>query len=202
MEKFDRKFEETEHDAALDIIYSDTVLLRDALLDDSYLRENDFSDEKHWEQRKYIAKQIEQQEFDINPQNFFDSLNHAYNSRYDECLVRRSFKSLERENVKTFKIKELDIGFALEKTEKTGKYSKIIAMHNNSEYERLGMYLLWIAEELGGRFLECFGDNLKEKLYVAYGFRVYEKKENIPIKDDKKETFYFMELKRIPKLTN
>jgi hypothetical protein len=191
---FDKVLRESEQEY-LELVYTDTILLSDALFDNYTLRESDIS---NIEERKIVIDQIKRRDFGLNTENFKESLDIACDSnKHGEYLVKRSLKSLKQ--MKTFKVKDLNAGFALEKMEETNNYSKIVAMHNNSKHERLGMYLLDAAEELGGKYLECFGEYLNEKIYAAFGFKVYNIKENVKMKNGKIENLYFMKLERVVK---
>jgi hypothetical protein len=65
-------------------------------------------------------------------------------------------------------------------------------------YARLGNHLLYAAIKEGGKYLSCFGEHLKEKLYVTNGFEVYESREG-QLRNGKIETLYFMKLKKLIK---
>jgi hypothetical protein len=100
--------------------------------------------------------------------------------------------------MKTFKVKDLNIGFALSKKKGTSGYSEIVAVHNASKYSRMGAYLITSAVELGGKYLECFGDYLNGKLYAGFGFEVYKTIENVKMRNGKIDNLYFMKLKWVP----
>jgi hypothetical protein len=80
----------------------------------------------------------------------------------------------------------------------TEDFSEIVAMHNNSNYRRIGLYLIPAAIELGGKYLECFGEILKDKIYYTYDFEVYKVKENVELRNEKVENLYFMKYKKAP----
>jgi hypothetical protein len=175
------------HEATeLDFKYTDYVLLADALLDIS-LKEADIHN------RQDIIDLIRVKNFDTRPETFKESLDIACKSIHGEYLVPRSLASLKR--MKTFKIKELNVGFALAPMKGASGFCEIVALHNASKYARLGMHLLLAAEDLGGKYLECFGDVLSGKLYMAYGFEVYKTLDNIKMRNGKIENLYFMKLK-------
>jgi len=181
----------------IDLKYSDYILLEDAILDTySPLREADTSEEleKYEIEREEVIQKIIKGDFDTDPVLFKESLDRACNTKHGEYLVSRSLKGLK--SMKTFKIKDLDIGFAL-KDFGSESYSEIVALHNNSKYARLGNHLLYAAIKAGGKYLSCFGEHLKEKLYVTNGFEVYESKEDYQLRNGKIETLYFMKLKRL-----
>jgi hypothetical protein len=99
--------------------------------------------------------------------------------------------------MKTYKIKNLNVGFAFKKTKVTSEYSEIVAVHNASGFARLGGYLIHAAIELGGKYLECFGGYLNGKLYAGFGFEVYKTLENVKMRNGKIENLYFMKLRRV-----
>ena len=80
----------------------------------------------------------------------------------------------------------------------TSQYSEIVALHNASIFGRLGSLLLNAAEELGGKYLECFGEVLSKQLYTTYGFEVYKTIENVKMRNGRHENLYFMKLKWVP----
>jgi hypothetical protein len=173
----------------LDFAYTDYVLLADALLDTS-LKEADILN------RQDIIDQIKAKDFDTRPEAFKESLDIACKSIHGEYLTPRSLIALKQ--MKTYKVKDLNVGFALKKMKGSSEYSEIVAVHNASSFSRLGMYLLATAEELGGKYLECFGETLNGKLYTAFGFEVYKTLENVKMRNGKNENLYFMKLKWAP----
>jgi hypothetical protein len=175
-----------EEATELDFKYTDYILLADALLDTS-IKEADIHN------RQDIIDLIRVKDFDTRPEAFKESLDVACKSIHGEYLVPRSLSSLKK--MKTFKIKNLNVGFALASIKGVSGFSEIVALHNASKYARLGMHLLLAAEELGGKYLECFGDVLSGKLYMAYGFEVYKTLENMKMRNGKIENLYFMKLK-------
>jgi hypothetical protein len=170
----------------LDFKYTDYVLLADALLDIS-LKEVDIHG------RQDIIDSIRAKDFDTRPEAFKESLDIACKSIHGEYLVPRSLSSLKK--MKTFKVKDLNVGFALSQMKGASGFCEIVALYNASKYARLGMHLLLAAEELGGKYLECFGDVLNGKLYMAYGFETYKTFPNIKMRNGKIENLYFMKLK-------
>jgi hypothetical protein len=173
----------------LDFKYTDYVLLADALLDTS-LKEADIHS------RQDIIDLIRTKDFDTRPESFKESLDIACKAIHGEYLVPRSLSSLKK--IKTFKVKDLNVGFALSSMKGASGFCEIVSLHNASKYARLGMHLLLAAEELGGKYLECFGDVLSGKLYMAYGFEVYKTIPNIKMRNGKTENLYFMKLKWAP----
>jgi hypothetical protein len=173
----------------LDFKYTDYVLLADALLDTS-LKEADIFN------RQDVIDQIKAKDFDTRPEAFKESLDYACKAVHGEYLSPRSLAALKQ--MKTFKVKDLNVGFALKRMKGTSEYSEIVAVHNASQYSRLGMYLMATAEELGGKYLECFGEVLNGKLYTAFGFEVYKTIENLKMRNGKIDNLYFMKLKWAP----
>jgi hypothetical protein len=173
----------------LDFQYTDYILLADALLDIS-LREADILS------RQDVIDQIKTRDFDTRPEAFKESLDIACKSIHGEYLSPRSLSALKQ--MRTYKVKDLNVGFALKKMKGSSDFSEIVSVHNASVFGRLGMYLMGTAEELGGKYLQCFGDTLNGKLYTAFGFEVYKTLENIKTRNGKVENLYFMKLKWVP----
>jgi hypothetical protein len=173
----------------LDFKYADYVLLADALLDTS-LKEADILN------RQDIIDQIKAKDFDTRPEAFKESLDYACKAIHGEYLSPRPLASLKR--MKTFKVKDLNVGFALATMRGASGYSEIVAVYNASGFSRLGGYLLHAAIESGGKYLECFGDYLNGKLYAGFGFEVYRALENVKMRNGKRSSLYFMKLKWAP----
>jgi hypothetical protein len=173
----------------LDYTYTDYVLLVDALTDTS-LKEADILD------REDVVDQINSLNFDTRPEAFKESLDIACKAIHGEYLVPRSLSSLNR--MKTYKVKDLNIGFALSPMKGAPGFCELVAVHNASKYSRLGMYLMGSAIRLGGKYLECFGDVLSGRLYTAYGFDIYKTIPNVKMRNGKIEDLHFMKLKWAP----
>ena len=173
----------------LDYMYTDYILLKDVILDTS-LREQGILN------RREIAEQIKARDFDTDPEHFKQSLDTACAAIHGEYLSPRTLSALQR--MRTFKIKDLNVGFALKIMKGTSQYSEIVALHNASIFGRLGSLLLNAAEELGGKYLECFGEVLSKQLYTTYGFEVYKTIENVKMRNGRHENLYFMKLKWVP----
>jgi hypothetical protein len=173
----------------LDFIYADYVLLADALLDTS-LKEADILD------RQDVIDQIKAKDFDTRPEAFKESLNIACKAMHGEYLSSRSLSSLRQ--MKTYRVRDLNVGFALSSMKGASGHCEIVAVHNASRYYRLGAYLLTSAVELGGKYLECFGDYLSGKLYAGFGFEVYKTLPNVKMGNGKIEDLHFMKLKWVP----
>ena len=175
--------------AELDFAYTDYVLLADALMDTS-LREADILD------RQDVIEQIKAKDFDTRPEVFKESLDRACKSVYGEYLVPRSLSALNR--MKTYKVNDLNVGFALAPMKGAAGHCEIVAVHNASRYSRLGSYLLNSAVELGGKYLECFGEYLGGKLYAGFGFEIYKTLPQVKMRNGKVEDLHFMKLKWAP----
>jgi len=101
---------------------------------------------------------------------------------------------LKSENIKTYKLEGFDIGFALKK--KDNEFLEIIAMFNASAHSGIGYLLIEAAISLGGKYLECYGEDLMKKIYRQSGFKVIDEIPNVSLPDDSgdKEIVYRMEL--------
>jgi hypothetical protein len=173
----------------LDSAYADYVLLADALLDNS-LKETDILE------REDVINQINLLDFDTRPEAFKESLDIACKSIHGEYLAPRSLSMLKK--MKTYKVKDLNVGFALSLMKGVQGFCEIVAVHNVSRYSRLGMYLMGSAERLGGKYLECFGDVLSGSLYTAFGFEIYKTLPQLKMRNGRVEDLHFMKLKWAP----
>ena len=151
-------------------------------------------------ERDLINNLIASKRFNSNPEEFFESLERARGAisksgtKYDSCLLKRDLGSLERENVKTYKLEGFDIGFALKK--KDNDFSEIIAMFNATGHSGIGYLLIEAAISLGGEYLECFGEELMKKVHRQSGFKVKKENPNVKAPDGSgdENTLYQMEL--------
>jgi hypothetical protein len=85
--------------------------------------------------------------------------------------------------MKTYKVRGINTGFALSQMKGVSGYSEIVAVHNASLYMRLGTFLIAEAIELGGKYLECFGEHLMNVLYKTMGFEVYKTVPDIKMRN-------------------
>ena len=176
----------TEIDA--DTIYSDSILLQYALFDKMLEGTDNTAD------RLQILKNIQNLDFDTNPEYFYDSLKIATStSKYKAYLLERSLVSLKK--MKTFKLKNINAGFALKTCRGKPNFSKIVAVHNVSDVPNIGQALLIAATFLGGKYLDCSGTFLSEVLYKTAGFEEYKPSITAALKDGTIETIHFMRLK-------
>lgn len=173
----------------IDTMYTDYVLLCNAIMDRQVREMSVLS-------RMDIIKQIKNYDFDTDPVDFKESLDYACSQIHGEYLSSRSLSSVQK--LKTFKVHNINAGFALSKMKGADGFCEIVAVHNASQYRGLGVYLLPTAVELGGRYLECFGDFLAPKLYAGYGFEVYDTIENVKMRNGKTSDLHRMKLKGFP----
>ena len=174
----------------LEIIYSDSILLSYAVLDRMVEEEFDEST------RNDIIQQINNLDFDESPETFRDSLERATKTKHGAYLSKRSLASLQK--MKTFKVRDIDAGFALCNKKDCPDLSEIVAVHNASKYPNIGIYLVAAAVRLGGKYLECFGEHLAKTLYGGAGFHVYKELPNTKMKNGKIENLYFMKWRSSP----
>ena len=174
----------------LEIIYSDSILLSYAVFD--RMMEGKFSQEK----RNEIIYQINNLDFDIQPENFFKSLEKATKTKHGAYLSKRNLSSLKK--MKVFKVKDIDAGFALCSGKGIPSFSEIVAVHNISEFPNIGIYLIGAAVRLGGKYLNCFGEHLSKALYAGAGFKVYKEMPDVKMRNGKNEVLYFMKYRNTP----
>lgn len=103
-----------------------------------------------------------------NPKSFHTALNK---SKHKEMLTDYTIEELAQ--MKLFKLKGFDIGFALK--EKDGKHQEIVAVFNNEpEVKGVGKPLIRAAIKQGGKYLDHF-DGYLSNLYQSLGFDEYKR---------------------------
>jgi hypothetical protein len=135
---------------------------------------------------------IQNGNFDTSPENFYASLQVAYNGIHGHHLARRSLSSIRK--MKTFKVFNYDAGFAITQWRGAPGFSEAVALFNNTGFEHVGELLMGQVVKMGGKYLECFGGFLRG-YYSHFGFEVYKELPNIKMPNEKPETLYFMKLK-------
>ena len=186
-------FEDTlkEYEQELDVIYSDSILLKQALFGRM------IESEENPEKRIEILKSIQALDFDTDPKNFYKSLEKAIKGTRGVYLSKRSIYSLQK--MKVFKVKGIDAGFALCNKNGRTDFSEIVVVHNASSISNIGQTLMTAAVFLGGKYLDCAGEFLSNTLYKTAGFEVYDSIPNKELSNGVVETIYFMKLKGVPK---
>lgn len=113
-----------------------------------------------------------------NPQEFYDSLKKSKHP-----LMLTDYSTSELSQMKLFKLKGYNIGFALKKF--NGRYSEIVAVHNNEpSIKNIGDELMNAAIQNGGCYLDHF-DGFLSKLYSDTGFVEYKREPYNPKYDPK-----------------
>jgi hypothetical protein len=127
------------------------------------------------EKRKEVLSAISKGKWEKpqNPQSFLDSL---MKSKHLAMLTPYSISELS--SMKLFKLDGYNIGYALKK--KDGKYSEIVAVHNNEpDVKQIGKELVLSAVKNGGCYLDHF-DGMLSNLYSSIGFEEYSRDEFDP----------------------
>jgi hypothetical protein len=110
---------------------------------------------------------------DFEPQDsnrFKTALNK---SKHKEMLT--DYSDSELSDMLLFKVNGLDIGFALKKSEQTGKHDEIVAVFNNEPNVRgVGDELIKQAIKNGGCYLDHF-DGFLSTIYSRLGFIEYKR---------------------------
>jgi hypothetical protein len=176
----------TPEQVQADLHYTDAILLADTLLDHQ-IREAGAPD------RQGIINQILAKDFDTSPENFHESLVVACNAIHGEYLSPRSLASLRK--LKTYKVRGINAGFALSQMKGVSGYPEIVAVHNASAYHHLGSVMIPTAVDLGGKYLECFGEHLANVLYKVMGFEVYKTLTDIKMRNGTVSNLYFMKFR-------
>jgi hypothetical protein len=139
-----------------------------------------------------IVISIQKGDFDTSPENFYASLQTAYNGVHGHHLARRSLASIKK--MKTFKVFDYDAGFALTQWRGAPGFSEAVALFNSTGFEDIGKLLMEQVVKMGGKYLECFGGFLCS-YYSRFGFEVYKELPDIKMPNGKRDTLYFMKLK-------
>lgn len=106
----------------------------------------------------------------VSAKEFYGSLYGG--SKHPEMLTKYSASELGK--MKLFKVPGYNIGYALKKW-KDGKYSEIVAVHNNEkDIKGVGTPLMKSAIKNGGCFLDHF-DGYLSNLYSKLGFVEYDR---------------------------
>jgi len=112
---------------------------------------------------------------------FFNSMNK---SKHKKMLTPYSPDELS--NMKLFKLKGYDIGYALKKWN-DGSYSEIVAVYNNEKnIKGIGEELMKSAIRNGGRHLDHF-DGFLTDFYSKLGFKEYKRDKYDPKYDENGE---------------
>lgn len=105
-----------------------------------------------------------------NPESFKDSMG---SSKHKEMLTPYSTGELEQ--MKLYKLKGYNIGFALKKTK--GGYKEIVAVHNNEpDVKKIGKILMRAAIKNGGCYLDHF-DGYLSPFYESLGFKEIDREK-------------------------
>lgn len=116
-----------------------------------------------------VVNLIMADDWDRSPKDFYESY-----SKSKHPLMLSPYTIEDFAEMKTFKVPNHDIGFALKKW-KDGTYSEIVAVHNNDSRVRgIGKLLVKAAVKMGGKYLDHF-DGMLSKLYGDEGFEEYER---------------------------
>ena len=185
---FEKVFKKSEQ-AFFDVIHADSILLSQALFGRIIEGEEDPV------RRIEILKSIQALDFDTEPENFQKSLNKAIKGTHGASLSKRKISSLKE--MKVFKVKDIDAGFALCNREGKPNFSEIVAVHNASNISNIGQALMIAAVFLCGKYLECAGEFLSKTLYKTAGFETYRETPNVSLSNGTIETIYYMKLKGI-----
>lgn len=128
-----------------------------------------FSLQENEELTESVADLIRRNKFDTDPENFFRSFQKA---KHPKMLTPYSLEELK--DMKTYKVKDYDIGFALKRFRDKG-YSEIVAVHNaEKDVKGIGPVLMEAAINLGGKYLDHF-DGFLTSLYSKGGFIEYKR---------------------------
>ena len=125
------------------------------------------------DQRSDVIEKIRNNDFDGDPQLFFDSINSS--KKHKEMLSDYSAEDFSE--MKLFKLNGYDIGYALKL--KDGEYSEIVSVFNNSNVKNIGDELIRSAIKNGGCYLDHY-DGFLSDFYSRHGFEEYERYEFDP----------------------
>lgn len=124
-----------------------------------------------------VLELIKNDEYENDPVKFKQSLDK---SKRSEMLTDYSIRELNE--LKLFKVRGFNIGFALKK--KNGKFSEIVAVHNNEPLIKgIGKELIKSAIKHGGVYLDHF-DGFLSDFYEKLGFVEYDRDKFDPQYDE------------------
>lgn len=116
-----------------------------------------------------VIDRLEDAEWDTDTKEFYKSFKKA---KHSEMLTEYSLADFSK--MKTFKIKNYNIGFALKKFQNKG-YSEIVAVHNaEPNIGGIGQALMKAIVKEGGLYLDHF-DGFLSNLYDKAGFIEYHR---------------------------
>jgi len=116
-----------------------------------------------------VINRLENAEWDTDTKEFYKSFKKA---KHPEMLTDYSLSDFSK--MKTFKLKDYNIGFALKKFQNKG-YSEIVAVHNaEPNIGGIGQALMKAIVKEGGLYLDHF-DGFLSNLYDKAGFVEYHR---------------------------
>lgn len=143
------------------------------------INENDNSDII----RLLVNDEIEE----VTPDEFAESLS---TSKHPQMLTHYTKSELSK--MRLFKVPGFNIGYALKRSEQTGKHDEVVAVHNNSEVGGIGTALMKNAIRHGACYLDHFDVPQLSGLYSSLGFEEYDRSDFDPkyMDDDSFEKKY------------
>lgn len=167
-----------------DLIEKDFISYEIKMEYNNYLIEFVFSEDLFESSEKdNVISLLEKNKLETTPKEFKKSLSK---SKHKKMLTNYSIGELDK--MKLFKVPNYNIGYALKKW-KNGKYSEIVAVHNNEpEIKGVGDALMKSAIRNGGCYLDHFASEKLSNLYSKMGFMEYERDKYDP-KYDKDGSF-------------
>lgn len=137
--------------------------------------------EQYENEREYIFKALKDNKYlQTTPEEFLESISH---SKHPKMLSSYDVESLMQ--MRIFKVKGFDIGYALKPYKDTGDY-EIVAVHNNSPVSGVGDAIVQSAIRNGGKYLDHFSGMLDD-LYGRNDFEEYHRDEYNPEYDPEGE---------------
>jgi len=116
-----------------------------------------------------VLSKLENAEWDTDIKEFYKSFKKA---KHSEMLTEYSLADFSK--MKTFKLKNYNIGFALKKFQNKG-YSEIVAVHNaEPNIGGIGQALMKAIVKEGGLYLDHY-DGFLSDLYTKAGFVEYHR---------------------------
>lgn len=116
-----------------------------------------------------VIDRLEKAEWDTDIKEFYKSFKKA---KHSEMLTEYSLADFSK--MKTFKLKNYNIGFALKKFQNKG-YSEIVAVHNaEPNIGGIGQALMKAIVKEGGLYLDHY-DGFLSDLYTKAGFVEYHR---------------------------
>lgn len=152
-----------------------------------YLIESVFFDPVNENDKTDVVNALKAGLDEVSAEEFKESMAAT---KHPQMLTQYSTSDLAK--MKLYKVPGENIGFALKRSEATGKHDEIVAVHNNSDIRGVGQDIMKAAIKAGGCYLDHFDVPQLSGLYSKMGFEEYDRSKFDPkyMDDDSFEKKY------------